>query len=121
MTRYRDFNSRVEALLASLEQVKQGQILDAEALFFEAMDLQGDLIEIIFVEDPCLPVELLPSEWPAQRTHELLHILTHTVDQLEAVASRYDYLFHLIQGMEVMEAFRPADDGFHWPSEGEEL
>jgi phenylacetic acid degradation operon negative regulatory protein len=122
MIRYRDFNNRVEALLTSLEQVKQGQIVDVEALFFEAMDLQGELIEIIFVEDPCLPVELLPSEWPAQRTHELLHILTHTVDQLEKVASQYDYLFHLIRGMEVLETFRPeGDDSFHWPSEGEEL
>jgi phenylacetic acid degradation operon negative regulatory protein len=117
-TRYRDFNSRVETLLASLKRAKQGEEVDAEVLFFEAMDLQGELIDIILVDDPCLPDELLPPEWPGQRTHELLHTLTHTVDQFETVASRYEYLFHLIQGMEVLEAFRPEGDGsLHWPFE----
>ena len=116
-TRYRDFNGRVDALLASLRELGQGQEIDAEPLFFQAMDLQSELIDIILVEDPCLPKELMPSDWSGQRTHELLHALTRTVDRLEAVATRYDYLFHLIQGMEVLEGFLPEDDSFHWPSE----
>ena len=116
-THYRDFNGRVEALLASLRGLGQGQEVDAEALFFQAMELQSELIDIILAEDPCLPKELMPSEWPGQRTHELLHTLTRTVDRLQAVATRYDYLFHLIRGMEVLEGFLPEDDSFHWSSE----
>lgn len=116
--RYRDFNSRAEALLESLEQVGRGEEVDAEALFFGAMDLQQELLDIILAEDPCLPAELLPPDWPSQRTHELFHALTRTVDQLELAGSRYEYLFHLIQGMEVLEAFRAeGDDGLRWPSE----
>ena len=87
-TRYRDFNGRAETL-----------------------------IDVILVDDPCLPRELLPPGWPGRRTHELLHTLTHTVDQLEAVAQRYDFLFHLIRGMDVLAGFLPEDDSFHWPSE----
>lgn len=114
---YHDLNSRIEALLESLDRVEQGKEVDAEALFFEATDLQSEMLEIIFAEDPCLPVELLPPDWPSQRTHELIHTLTYTIDQLEPTDSRYEYLFHLIQGMEVLEAFRFEGDGFHWPSE----
>ena len=34
-------------------------------------------------------------------------------------SSDYDYLFNLIQGMEVLEAFRiEEDDGLRWPQEG---
>jgi phenylacetic acid degradation operon negative regulatory protein len=118
--RYRDFNTRVDALLVSLERARQGKEVDVESLFFEAMDLQGELIDIILTEDPCLPPELLPSDWPGQRTHKLLHLLTRAINQLETVASRYDYLFHLIQGMEVLEAFLPeGDDSLHWPETGE--
>ena len=116
--RYRDFNGRVDGLLALLERAKDGEEIDVEALFFEAMDLQGEMIEIVLVDDPCLPGELLPAGWPGQRTHELLHALTRTVDRLRTVATQYHYLFHLIHGMEVMEAFLPeGDDSFHWPSE----
>ena len=116
-THYRDFNGRVDTLLASLRGLGQGQEVDAEALFFQAMELQSELIDIILVEDPCLPKELMPAEWPGQRTHELLHALTRTVGQLEAVATRYQYLFHLIHGMEVLETFLPKDDAFRWPPE----
>ena len=116
-TRYRDFNGRAEMLLALLKGLGQGEKVDAEALFFEAMELQGELIDVILVDDPCLPRELLPPEWSGRRTHELLHTLTHTVDQLEAVAHRYDFLFHLIRGMDVLAGFLPEDDSFHWPSE----
>ena len=119
-SRYQDFNSRVEALLASLERVEQGTAVDVEALFFEAMDLQGGLIDIIFSEDPCLPAELLPQDWPSQHTHELIHTLTRAVDRIDALGDSYEYLFHLIQGMEVLEAFRmEGDDSFRWPGEGE--
>ena len=116
---YRDFNNRAEALLESLEYLGQGEEVDAEAIFFETMDLQQELLDIVLAEDPCLPAELLPPDWPSQRTHELFHALTRTVDQLELAGSRYEYLFHLIRGMEVLEAFRAeGDDGLRWPSEG---
>jgi hypothetical protein len=82
--------------------------------------LQGELIDIILTEDPCLPTDLLPPDWPGQRTHELIHALTRTIDQLGLADSRYEYLLYLIQGMEVLEAFRQeGDDSFHWPSERE--
>jgi phenylacetic acid degradation operon negative regulatory protein len=116
---YRDFNGRAEILLESLDQVGQGKEVDAEALFVGAMDLQQELLDIILAEDPCLPAELLPADWPSHRTHELFHAFTRTVDQLELAGSRYEYLFYLIQGMEVLEAFRAeGDDGLRWPSEG---
>jgi len=116
--RYRDFNSRAEALLESLKRVGHEEEVDTEAIFFGAMDLQQELLDIILAGDPCLPTELLPPDWPSQRTHELFHTLTLTIDQLELTGSRYEYLFHLIQGMEVLEAFRAeGDDGLHWPSE----
>ena len=119
-SRYRDLNSRVEALLVSLERVKQGEAVDVEALFFEAMDLEGELIDIIFSEDPCLPAELLPQDWPSQHTHELIHTLIRAVDQIDSLGDSYDYLFHLIQGMEVLEAFRmEGDDSLYWPGEEE--
>jgi len=121
--RYCDFNSRAEALLESLERVKQeqGEEVDAEAIFFEALDLQGELLDIVLAGDPCLPAELLPPGWPSQRTHELFHTLTRTVDQLDLADGRYDYLFHLIRGMEVLETFRlEGDDSLHWPSERNE-
>ena len=115
---YREFNSRIEAWLASLKRINQGEVGGAEALFFQAMDLQGELIDIILVEDPCLPGELRPGDWPGQRTHELLHELTRVADRMREVAGRYDYLFHLIHGMEGMEVFlAEGDDSFHWPSE----
>ena len=67
------------------------------------------------------PAELLPPGWPSQRTHELFHTLTRTVDQLDLADGRYDYLFHLIRGMEVLETFRlEGDDSLHWPSERNE-
>jgi phenylacetic acid degradation operon negative regulatory protein len=119
-SRYRDLNNRVEALLASLERVKRGTVVDAEAIFFEAMDLEGELIDIILSEDPCLPAELLPENWPSQHTHELIHTLIRAVDRIESLGDSYEYLFHLIQGMEVLEAFRmEGDDSLYWPGEEE--
>jgi DNA-binding transcriptional regulator PaaX len=119
---YRDLNRRIEAFLSSLERVRQGEQIDVEPLFFEAIDMQNEMLEMILSEDPCLPSELLPSEWPGQRTHELAHVVTAAVDRLEQVSGRYHYLFHLIQGMEVLEVFRSeADDAFHWPQECEEV
>jgi len=115
---YRDINRRVEAFMAFLEQVGQGGEIDAEAVFFTAMDLQNEMLEMILTEDPCLPPELLPSDWPGQRTHELAHAVTAAIDRLEHVSERYEYLFHLIQGMEVLEVFRASfegDVGFYWP------
>jgi phenylacetic acid degradation operon negative regulatory protein len=115
---YHDINRRVKAFMASLEQVEQGEEIDAETVFFEAMDLQNEVLEMILTEDPCLPPELLPSDWPGQRTHELAHAVTAAVDRLEPVSERYEFLFHLIQGMEVLEVFRPGfegDLGFRWP------
>ncbi|MFN2269874.1 MAG: PaaX family transcriptional regulator C-terminal domain-containing protein [Anaerolineae bacterium] len=117
---YRDLNRRVEAFTAFLEQLGQGGEIDAEAIFFAAMDLQNEVMEMILTEDPCLPPELLPSEWPGQRTHELAHAVTAAIDRLEQVSEQYEYLFHLIQGMEVLEVFRDSfegDVGFHWPEE----
>jgi phenylacetic acid degradation operon negative regulatory protein len=114
---YRDCNRRIEALLQSLERVRHGGSVDTEAFFVEAMDLQGELIDIILSEDPCLPAELLPLGWPAQRTHELIHALTRAISQLNLTDTQHDYLFHLIRGMEMLEPFLPQDDSFHWPSE----
>jgi len=121
-THYRDFNRRVESLLASLERLDQGEEIDTEELLFKAMDLQGELMEIILDDDPCLPSELLPSDWPSQRTHELTHIVSNAVARLEiADDDRYHYLFHMLQGMEALEAFRSeGNDGFHWPESGAE-
>jgi len=73
---------------------------------------------MILTEDPCLPPELLPPDWPGQRTHELAHAVTAAIDRLEHVSERYEFLFHLIQGMEVLEVFRfrfEGDVGFRWP------
>jgi len=115
---YRDLNRRIEALVVSLKRAGQGKQVDAERIFFAAMDLQNELMEMVLAEDPCLPAELLPSDWPGQRTHALIHALTAAVDRLEQVSEHYDYLFHLIRGMEVLEAFRPeGDDAFHWPQD----
>jgi phenylacetic acid degradation operon negative regulatory protein len=115
---YRDLNRRVEVFMAFLEQLGQGGEIDAEAIFFEAIDMQNEMLEMVLAEDPCLPPELLPSDWPGQRTHELAHAVTAAIDRLEHVPERYEYLFHLIQGMEVLEVFRPGfegDVGFRWP------
>jgi phenylacetic acid degradation operon negative regulatory protein len=117
---YRDLNRRVEVFIAFLEQLGQGGEIDAEAIFFEAIDMQNEMLEMVLTEDPCLPPELLPSDWPGQRTHELAHAVTAAIDRLEHVPERYEYLFHLIQGMEVLEVFRASfegDVGFHWPGE----
>jgi phenylacetic acid degradation operon negative regulatory protein len=119
-THYRNFSSHVEALLESLERVKQGKKVDAEALFFQALDFQSELLDIIFAEDPCLPVELLRPDWPGQHAHKLIHALTHTIDYLNLVNTRYEYLLYVIPGMEALEVFRSEDDGFRWPSEGSE-
>jgi phenylacetic acid degradation operon negative regulatory protein len=119
--RYHDLNKRIEALQASLEQAKQIETIGPEALFFEAMSLQSELLDVIFTEDPFLPPELLPDDWPSQRTHELIHAITNTVDHLDLAGSHYEYLFYLLQGMEVLEAFRlEGYDGFRWPSERSE-
>jgi DNA-binding transcriptional regulator PaaX len=120
-TRYQDFNQSIEALLAMLDRLKQGGSADPELLFFDAMGLQGELLEIIMYEDPCLPIELLPSDWPGQRTHELVHILSNVIAGLEVASDEsYHYLFHALRGMEVLEVFRPeGDETFHWPGEGE--
>lgn len=117
---YRDLNRRIEALVASVERAGQGQQVDAERIFFAAMDLQNELVEMILAEDPCLPAGLLPSDWPGQRTHDLIHALTIAVDRLEQVSEQHEYLFHLIQGMEVLEVFRSEEDNaFHWPQDDE--
>ena len=114
---YLDVNQRMKLLMSSLEQIEHGEAVDVEALFFETMSLQGDLMEIILDEDPCLPLDLLPAEWPGQRTHELIHELSTIVARLEIAADeRYHYLFHALQGMEVLESFMPeGDETFHWP------
>jgi phenylacetic acid degradation operon negative regulatory protein len=115
---YCDLNDRIEAFLAFLEQVRQGGEINAEELFFEAMDLQNEAMEMILSEDPCLPPELLPPDWPGQRTHELAHAVTAAIDRLAPVSECYEFLFHLIQGMEVLEVFRfrfEGDVGFRWP------
>ncbi|HDQ71866.1 MAG TPA: hypothetical protein ENN19_07185 [Chloroflexi bacterium] len=118
--RYRDLNRRTEALQASLGQIKQGQAIDLEKLFFEAMNLQNELLEIIFDEDPFLPIDLLPADWPSQRTHHLIHDISRAVAKLEVAADeRYHYLFHLLRDMEVLEVFLAEDEevGFHWPDQ----
>ena len=116
---YRDFNTRTEALLESLERMGQEGEVDAEAIFFGTMDLQQELIDIILAEDPCLPAELLPPDWPSQRTHELIHTLTRAVDQLELADSRYERLIYMVQDIEMLKAFRSEGaNGFRWPPEG---
>jgi phenylacetic acid degradation operon negative regulatory protein len=115
--RYRDLNDRIEALQTSLERAEQMETIDPEALFFEAMNLQSELLDVIFTEDPFLPPELLPDDWPSQRTHKLIHAITRTVDHLDLAGSHYEYLLYLLQGMEVLETFRPrGDESLRWPS-----
>ena len=117
---YQDFNHHAEELTASLEQARQGKEIDVEAIFFGTMELQGELIEIILNEDPCLPAALLPPDWPGQRIHELFHALTSSISRLDLAGSRYEYLFHLIKGMELAWDFFPEGDAsWHWPSEDE--
>jgi DNA-binding transcriptional regulator PaaX len=108
--------------MSSLEQIEHGETVDIEALFFEAMSLQGELMEIILNEDPCLPLDLLPVEWLGKHVHDLGHELSSTVARLEiADDERYHYLFHALQGMEVLESFMPeGDESFHWPEPEEE-
>lgn len=120
--RYLDLNQGMERLIASLEQIKRGEVVDIEALFFETMSLQGELMEIILNEDPCLPLDLLPVEWPGKQVHELIHELGTAVARLEIAADeRYHYLFHALRGMEVLESFMPeGDESFHWPESAEE-
>ena len=117
--RYRDFNSRTEALLESLERMGQEGEIDAEALCFGTMGLQQELLDIILAEDPCLPIELLPPDWPSQRTHELIHALTRAVDQLDLVSSRYEPLLYMVQDIEMLKSFRleGVNDDFRWPPE----
>jgi phenylacetic acid degradation operon negative regulatory protein len=119
---YRDLNRGMKRLMSSLEQIEHGETVDIEALFFEAMSLQGELMEIILNEDPCLPLDLLPVEWLGKHVHDLGHELSSTVARLEiADDERYHYLFHALQGMEVLESFMPeGDESFHWPEPEEE-
>jgi len=118
--KYNAFNAHAEVLLTSLDKAAQTATANTEALFFEVLELQSELIEIIMDVDPCLPVALLPTSWPGKRVHELVHALTRTIDTLSEADHPYHYLFHLIQGMEDLEAFRPEGDmSFHWPSEDE--
>ena len=114
---YGDVNQSLEHLLASLKQIGHGEAVDVETLFFETMSLQGELMEIVLNEDPCLPLDLLPTEWVGKQTHELTHELGTTVARLEIAADeRYHYLFHALRGMEVLESFMPeGDESFHWP------
>ncbi len=117
---YQDFNHHAEELMAALEQARQGKEIDVEAVFFGTMELQGELIEIILNEDPCLPAVLLPPDWPGQRIHELIHALTSAISRLDLAGSRYEYLFHLIKGMELTWDLIPEGDvSWHWPSEDE--
>lgn len=120
MDHYHDLNRRIEVSMASLERMGQGEQVDAEVLFFEAMDMQNEMLEMILSEDPCLPPELLPPDWPGHRTHELAHQFTAAIDGLGRVSERYEYLFHMIRGMEVLEVFRyDGDAAFRWPHTGE--
>jgi phenylacetic acid degradation operon negative regulatory protein len=113
---YSDMNRRIEALMASLGRASQGEQVDAEALFFEAMDLQTEILDVILSEDPCLPPDLLPADWPGHQTHELAHLFTAAIDGLGQVSECYEYLFYLIKGMEVLEVFRyDGDIAFRWP------
>ena len=117
---YQDFNHHAEELMASLEQARQGGEIDIGALFFGTMELQGELIEIILNEDPCLPAALLPPNWPGQHIHDVIHALTTATSRLGLADSRYEYLFHLVKGMEMIEDFFPGGDtSWHWPSEDE--
>jgi len=115
--RYRELNRRIGALQASLKHAARRETVEPEALFFQAMHLQSDLIDVIISKDPYLPPELLPPDWPSQRTHELIHAITRTVDELPLADGEYDYLLYLVQGMEVLEVFRAeGDETFRWPS-----
>ena len=117
---YQDFNHHAEELMASLEQAKWGKEIGVEALFFGTMELQGELIEIILNEDPCLPAALLPPDWPGQHIHKVIQALTSAISHLDLADSRYEYLFHLVKGMELMQDFTPEGDAsWHWPSEDE--
>lgn len=119
--RYRDLNRRFELLFETMERLGQGEDLESEAIFFEAMDLQNELLEIIVTGDPCLPAELLPGDWPSQRIHSLTHVITSAADRLKLSGKRYDYLFHvdMLPGIEELEAFRGEDNGFHWAADEE--
>jgi phenylacetic acid degradation operon negative regulatory protein len=106
---YHALIGHIELMLTLLKQVKQGATVDTEKIFFQAQALQGELIDIL-AQDPCLPFELLPVDWPSLRAHELFHTLVDTIVELEMVDSRYSYLLYGIPpGMEDLAAYWPKE------------
>jgi DNA-binding transcriptional regulator PaaX len=96
--RYDEFNRHVEGLLKDIDDKKRD---DREGLFFRGIDLQGEFMEIILDEDPCLPKELLPSDdWPGLSAHDSLHRLARVLATMQPMSAVYGYLFHQVPGME---------------------
>ncbi len=114
--RYTEFNRRAERLLEDLKNALSG---DSEELFFSGIDLQGEFMEIILDEDPCLPRELLPSDdWPGLPAHDLFHRLAHVLAATEPMCTTYGYLFHMVPGMEQVIEYHPEGDfDFHRPDD----
>lgn len=114
--RYDEFNRYARNLLNDIED-ETGK--DREGLFFRGIDLQGEFMEIILDEDPCLPKELLPSDdWPGLPAHDLFHRLVHVLSTMEPMSATYGYLFHLVPGMEqVIEYHGEGEFDFHRPDD----
>jgi len=98
-------------MLSLLERARQGEVVDNEKLFFQAIAVQNELIDIIISEDPCLPLELLPPDWPSPRAHQLFHQLTDLIDQLKLVGHGYHFLLYsMVKGMETLELYWPREE-----------
>lgn len=95
--RYESFNLDARGFL---EDANDTAGLDRERLFFGGIDLQGEFMEIILDEDPCLPKELLADDWPGLAAHDYFHRISGALAAMEPMNSTYGYLFHTIAGME---------------------
>ena len=117
-SRYESLNA---AMRCMLDEIKTEPATDRfmETFFFRALDLQGKMLDIVVFEDPCLPMELLPGEqWPGREAHDLFHSLTQEMSRSPVLFDKYEFLFHFLPGMEILEQYHREDQKtFHWPED----
>lgn len=124
--RYRTLNGGLAAIKNTLSSAN-GQTLApavAEKVFFEVIELQSELMDIILEAEPFLPLELLPADWPAPETHRLLHAVNQILNEQQLIDGERKFLFRLVSGAEILEQFLEsvADDSWSWPDKkGEAL
>lgn len=119
--RYRALNSGLAAVKNTLIAAA-GRSLSAaatEALFFQVIELQNELMDIILDSEPFLPLELLPADWPARETHHLLHAASQMLNEQQLIGGQHKFLFNLISGAEILGQFQESvgDYSWNWPAE----